>query len=217
MNLGVIREFDFYPFTLKIPKTWKKIYISFSQIDPLLRAGKLDATPYIFPSINFLPSGYKITNLGVILTESSKSLVLVSKKEIRELESLTLGIIQGYEQVLHCVEDTLDQLLKGKAFKIRVFTDIFDADALLIYGDRALRGDFGEYSFLYNLTKGETKIAVWVVREELEDDILPHLGNSIAHWFMDIEKFVSDYATRKSLNFEILLEHAKSLKFNYGG
>jgi|GEM_PF-1002898 hypothetical protein len=217
MNLGVIREFDFYPFTLKIPKDWKKIYLSFSQIDPLLRAGKLDATPYIYPSINFLPGGYKTTSIGVILTENSRSLVLVSKKDLKELERIYLGLIQGYEQVLHCIENTLDEILLGKDFKIRVFTDIFDADAFVIYGDKALRGDFGDYKFVYGLTKGEVKLAVWVVREDMEEEILPHLGNSLAHWFMDMGRYVYDYSKRAGLNFENLLEHAKSLKFNYEG
>ncbi len=217
MNLGVIRDFDFYPFTLSIPKGWRRVYLNFSQIDPLLRAGKLDASPYIYPSISFLPSGYKPMSIGVILSERSKSLVLVSKRDLKDLNNITLGVIQGYEQVLHCIENVLDEILFGKASKVRVFTDTFDADAFVIYGDRALMEDFGDYRFVYSLSRGEIKLAVWVIREGLEGEILPHLGNSLANWFMNTEKYVFEYSKRKNIDFEKLLEHAKSLKFKYEG
>lgn len=217
MTIGILREFDFYPFTLKIPKDWKKMYLSFSQIRTVLQSGKLDAAPYPYPYLNLLVEGYEFSELSLTLTTHARSLVLISKYPIESIDNFTLGIIQGYEPILHCVEHVLERILLGKTFKIRVFPDIFNADAFVIYGDRTLRGEFGEYGYVYNLVEGEITIAVWVVKSDLKNHIIPHIGNSLAHWYMDMENYVLKYAKSKGLDEEILLKHAKGLKFKYGG
>ncbi|MEO0139232.1 MAG: hypothetical protein ABIL27_03055 [candidate division WOR-3 bacterium] len=217
MTIGILREFDFYPFTLKIPKDWKKLYLSFSQIGAVLQSGKLDAAPYPYTYLNLLVEGYEPSELSLTLTKGARSLILISKFPIENIDDFTLGLVQGYEPILHCVEPILERMILGKTFKIRVFPDIFNADAFLIYGDRALRGDFGEYKYVYNLVEGYITVAVWVVRSDLKDDIIPHIGNSLAHWYMDMEGYVLKYAKHKGLDKEILIEHAKGLKFKYGG
>ncbi len=217
MSIGILREFDFYPFTLKIPKEWKKLYLSFSQIRAVLQSGKLDAAPYPYPYLNLLVEGYEPSELSLTLTKDAKSLILISKSPVESIDNFTLGIVQGYEPILHCVEHILERVLFGKTFKIRVFPDIFNADAFVIYGDRALMGEFGEYKYVYNLVEDEITLAVWVVRSDLKNDIIPHIGNSLAHWYMDMEVYVSKYAKSKGLDKEMLLKHAKGLKFKYGG
>lgn len=217
MTLGIISEFDFYPYYIELPKRWKRFYISISHIRPLLQSGKIDAVPCPYHIISFIPDEFVITKFYVVLTPLSQSLILVSREDINSLDNFTLGIVQGYEPILYAVEDKISSLFSGRIFKLKNFPDIFNADAFVVYGDKALRRDFDEYVHIYNLVDRELPLAVWVVRKGLEEEVVPYLGNSLAHWFMDMEKYVEIYAKRRKIVKEILLQHSRSLKFKYEG
>ncbi len=219
MTFGEIREFDFYPFYVRIGGG--RVPIPLSGVATLIMSGRIDATPYPYTMLDALPREYVRLPYGLSLGPGAMDLVLVSSKPPPEIR--TLGVVKGYEFVLHLLEGVLKDRygLSLRSIGISTFSDVLPGtDAFLIYGDTALRGDYGSYRYSYNLCEAyhewrgkPLNVAVWIARRGIEEEAERHIGNSIAHWMLRREELVLEYARKRRIPEDVLLTHAKALLF----
>ena len=219
MTFGEIREFDFYPFYVRIGGG--KVPVPLSDVATLMMSGRIDATPYPYSMVNAIPRGYVRLPYGLALGPEARDLLFVSSKPLSEIRSL--GVVKGYEFVLHLLEGVLRVAygISLRSVKISIFSDVSPGtDAFIIYGDAALRGDYGDFRYSYNLcrtyndVRGEPlKVAVWIARREVAEEAERHIGNSLAHWMLRRDELTLKYARSRRLPEELLLTHARALIF----
>ncbi len=223
MTFGEIREFDFYPFYVRIGGG--RVPIPLSGVSTLIMSGRIDATPYPYTMLDALPREYVRLPYGLALGPSAMDLLLVSSKPPPEIR--TLGVVKGYEFVLHLLEGVLKENygLSLRSIGISTFSDVSPgADAFLIYGDTALRGDYGNFKYSYNLCRSYYEregrplpVAVWIARREVAEEAERHIGNSLAHWMLRKNDLVLEYARRRKIPEGVLLLHADALIFGVDG
>ncbi len=223
MTFGEIREFDFSPFYVRL--RGRRVPLPLSAVRTVMMSGRIDATPYPCTLLRALPEGYVPLPYGVSLGGEALDLVLVSSRPIVEIR--TLGIVKGYENVLHSLEGVLTAKfgLNLSEVRIEVFSTISpDVDAHILYGDTVLRGDYGPFTHTYNLAAAYSEVkgkplslAVWVVREELAEEVETRVGNSLAWWLLHREEMLLRYSEERKVPLDVLKRHAKALIFRTDG
>ncbi len=222
MVVGEVREFDFLPFYINLRASLFPIPLS--GVKTVLLSSSVDATPYPFTFYDAIPDGFVRLPYVVSLGRDALDLLLISKRESGSIE--TLGVIKGYEFVIHLLENTLRNALSVGVERVekRVFSDVVPGvDAFVVYGDSALRG-FEDFPFTYNLsriyweTEGkELDLAFWIAKEDLAYEAERELGKSLAVWFMETDRVVEDYAKRRRIPLDVLKAHVRGLRIKYVG
>ncbi|NPB02964.1 MAG: hypothetical protein GXO39_00925 [Thermotogae bacterium] len=219
MSLGEVREFDFSPFYARI--NGGKIPVPLSGVETLIMSGRIDATPYPCTLASAIPKGYGLLPYGVSLGAGAESLYLLSRMPLGEISSL--GVLKGYEFLLHLLEEVLEITLKQslKTIRLGIVSDVFpNHDAYILYGDKALRRK--EYGFpvalnlakrFYELKGRPLNLAVWIARLDLREEAEVRIGNSLAFWMLNRKTFTRRYAEERKIPFAILKSHVSHLIF----
>ncbi len=219
MTFGEVREFDFYPFYVRLRGI--KMPVPLSGVDTLIMSGRIDATPYPSTMLRAIPEGYVRLPYGLALGPEALDLVLVSSVPLSEVASL--GVIKGYEFVLHLLEDVLRKGygINVRSLRISVFSDLVPGvDAYLLYGDIALRMDGKAFGYTYNMARAyhevmgkPVDVAFWIAREDKAGDVESQVGNSLAYWMLRRDEILLRYARERKIPFETLYAHTESLLF----